>query len=62
MKPNRPFIGRTTGSHLDLPWREEFQDTIIWIADVEGERVSLWKIVADTPETRQAYGSQGNPI
>jgi len=50
------LIGRTTGSHLDLPWREEFQDTIIWIADVEGERLSLWKIVANTAETQQAYG------
>ena len=53
------LIGRTTGSHLDLPWREEFQDTVIWIADVEGERLSLWKVVADTPETRQAYGIPG---
>jgi hypothetical protein len=53
---NRVFlIGRTTGSHLDLPLPEEFQDAVIWIADVEGERLSLWKIVADTAETRQAH-------
>jgi hypothetical protein len=50
------LVGRTTGSHLNLPWREEFQDTAIWIADVEAERVSLWRIVADTEETRKAYG------
>jgi len=54
---NRVYlIGRTTGSHLGIPWREEFQDSAIWIADVEGGRVSLWRIVADTEETRQAYG------
>jgi len=54
---NRVYlIGRTTGSHLGIPWRKEFQDTIIWIADAEGERISLWKIVADTTEARRAHG------
>jgi hypothetical protein len=49
-------MGQTTGSHLNLPWREEFQDKVIWIADIEGPQVSLWKIVADTDGIRQKYG------
>ena len=53
---NRVFLmGQTTGSHLDLPWREEFQDKVIWIADVKGDRISLWKILGDTEENRRAY-------
>lgn len=53
---NRVFLmGQTTGSHLDLPWREEFQDKMIWIADVAGDQISLWKILADTEENRRAH-------
>lgn len=54
---NRVFLmGQTTGSHLNLPWREEFKDKVIWIADIEREQLSLWKIVTDTEETRQPHG------
>ena len=54
---NRVFLmGQTTGSHLDLPWREEFRDKVIGIADIQGQQLSLWKIIADTRDARRAYG------
>jgi hypothetical protein len=50
-RENRIYlIGQTVGSHLNLPWREEFEDNMIWIADVEGEQLALWKIISDTEE------------
>lgn len=54
---NRVFLmGQTTGSHLDLPWREEFRDKVIWTANIERQQLAQWKIVADTPDVRRAYG------
>lgn len=50
------LIGRTTGSHLGLPDEIEFQDPLIWVARVEGERVAEWRLYPDTPENRKELG------
>lgn len=50
------LIGRTTGSHLGLPRAKEFQETLIWSATVEDEKVSTWQIFDDTTETRHMLG------
>lgn len=49
-------LGHTTGSHLGLPDEEERQLTLIWVADVAGNCVRAWTLIADTPEHRAAWG------
>ena len=49
-------VGHTTGSHLGLPDEEERTLTIIWIAQVDRGRLSLWRIEEDTPERREELG------
>ena len=49
------ILGHTTGSHLGLPDEEESELTLIWLVDVEGERVASWRLVEDTPDHRRAY-------
>ena len=49
------ILGHTTGSHLGLPDEEESKLTLIWLAEVEGERVASWILVEDTPDHRRAY-------
>ena len=48
--------GRNPGPHLALPDAEESQRTLIWLADVQGDRVAVWTLVEDTPEQRAALG------
>jgi hypothetical protein len=51
------LVGRTTGSHLGQPRRVEFESgTLIWIIEFEGDRLSLWQLADDTPDTRAAHG------
>jgi hypothetical protein len=50
------ILGHTTGSHLGLPDEEESQETLIWLADVVGERVAVWTLLEDTPAHRRQYG------
>jgi 3-methyladenine DNA glycosylase AlkD/ketosteroid isomerase-like protein len=50
------LIGRTTGSHLGLPDEVEFQDPLIWVARVKGERVAEWRLYPDRPEMRKELG------
>jgi hypothetical protein len=48
------LVGRTTGSHLKQPRLVEFESgTLIWIAEIEGDRLSLWQLTDDTPESRR---------
>lgn len=48
------LVGRTTGSHLDLPRAVEFQDyPVIWVAHVREESVSEWRLYEATPENRE---------
>ena len=49
------ILGHTTGSHLGLPDDEESRLTLIWLVDVEGERVASWILVEDTPDRRRAH-------
>jgi ketosteroid isomerase-like protein len=49
-------LGTTTGSHLGLPDAEELKLDVIWIADVVGGQVSVWRIAEDTLETRGRFG------
>jgi ketosteroid isomerase-like protein len=49
-------VGHTTGSHLGLPDEEERTLTVIWIAQVDRGRLSLWRIEEDTPERREELG------
>ena len=49
------ILGHTTGSHLRLPDEEESKLTLIWLAGIEGDWVSSWTLIEDTPQNRQAY-------
>jgi ketosteroid isomerase-like protein len=49
-------LGYTTGSHLGLPDDEESAITVIWRAEVDGGRLTLWQIIEDTPEHRGELG------
>ncbi|WP_433203494.1 nuclear transport factor 2 family protein [Dactylosporangium sp. CS-047395] len=49
-------LGTTTGSHLGLPDEEESRLTVIWLAEVEQGRLTLWRICPDTPDVRRAAG------
>jgi ketosteroid isomerase-like protein len=49
------ILGHTTGSHLGLPDEEESKLTLIWLVDVEGERVASWILVEETPDHRRAH-------
>jgi hypothetical protein len=54
------LAGRTTGSHLGLPRAEEFHDEpVIWLARIDGDRISEWCLIHDTPETRSVWGLGG---
>jgi ketosteroid isomerase-like protein len=50
------ILGHTTGSHLGLPDDEESKLTLIWIAGIEGDKLSSWTLIADNPQNRQAWG------
>lgn len=49
-------LGTTTGSHLELPDEEEAQQTIIWVAEVQRNRLRSWRLLDDSPERRECYG------
>jgi ketosteroid isomerase-like protein len=49
-------LGYTTGSHLGLPDDEESAITVIWRAQVDDGRLTLWQIIEDTPEHREELG------
>jgi hypothetical protein len=48
-------VGTTTGSHLGLSDEEEMRQTLVWVADISGDKVARWTLLADTPEQRHAF-------
>jgi ketosteroid isomerase-like protein len=51
------LIGRTTGSHVQQPRHIEIQDTLIWVASIENDRVAEWKLYYDNDQNRAALGA-----
>ncbi|MBO0727657.1 MAG: nuclear transport factor 2 family protein [Acidimicrobiaceae bacterium] len=49
-------LGHTTGSHLDLPDEQESGLTLLWRTIVQDGRLSLWQLLADTPDRRIEFG------
>jgi hypothetical protein len=49
------LVGRTTGSHVDLPREIEILDTVIWRAKVSGSKIAEWRIFEDTLEMRGKF-------
>ena len=43
------LVGRTTGSHLNLPRLDEFRESLLWVAGIRGDRVAEWRLLPDTP-------------
>jgi len=50
------LLGSTTGSHLQIPWHQEFEESIIWVAEIIGERVNEWRIAEVTKAERAKWG------
>ena len=48
-------IGKTTGSHVEPA--VEVLETVLWIAKVNNNLVSFWRIYADTDEVRKRLDS-----
>jgi len=48
------LVGRTTGSHLQIPRSEEFAGgTLIWVAIIEDDKIAEWRLYYDTPANRE---------
>jgi ketosteroid isomerase-like protein len=54
-------LGHTTGSHLGLPDDEEAQETLIWLAAVDDDRVRTWQLVEDSVGNREHTGLASAP-
>lgn len=50
------FVGRTTGSHLQLPRDVEFQEQVIWSARVENGLVAEWRLYPYTAQVHEELG------
>ena len=46
------LVGRTTGSHTGQPRHEEFQGTVIWVAETHKGKLKRWQLVKDTLQNR----------
>ena len=51
--PRVAVLGTTTGSHLGLADDEERRLGVIWLAEVDGGRLSSWHILDDTADERE---------
>jgi len=51
------MVGRTTGSHLNLPRAVEFSETMIWLAETAGGQVTGWLLYEDNPQIRAELGA-----
>ena len=49
------IVGTTTGSHLGLADEVEMSETLVWLADVRGDKLAGWTLVTDTPERRRVF-------
>jgi hypothetical protein len=52
-------LGHTTGSDLGLLDDEEAAMTLIWLAEVQGGLVRLWRLIEDSEEHRRLTGLGG---
>ncbi len=50
------ILGHTIGSHLRLSDVEESKLSLIWVATVENNLVTRWRLVEDTPRNREECG------
>lgn len=50
------LIGRTTGSHSGQPRQQEFQGTLIWVAETSEGKLKRWQLIKDTPRNRKSLG------
>ena len=51
------LIGQTTGSHLQLPDDQEFNDeSVIWLVTVKNGLLASWQLYADTVESAEKLG------
>ncbi len=54
------LIGQTTGSHLQIPDEQEFNDEgVIWLARVENGLLKTWQLYADSVENATALNLEG---
>jgi hypothetical protein len=49
-------LGTTTGSHVGLAADDERRLGVIWLAAVDGGRLSSWHILDDTADERERLG------
>ena len=49
-------LGHTTGSRLGLPDDRERTQPLIWLAEVAGGALRLWRLLPDTPANREELG------
>jgi hypothetical protein len=54
------MVGRTTGSHLNLPRLVEFNETMIWLAETAGGLVTGWLLYEDSPQNRAQLGADAS--
>jgi ketosteroid isomerase-like protein len=50
------LCGRTTGSHMELLHAQEFEQKLIWTADIRHEKLNDWRIYFDRLATRRRIG------
>ena len=50
------LCGRTTGSHMELLHVEEFEQKMIWTAEIRHEQLLDWRIYFDRLATRRKLG------
>lgn len=51
------LLGRTTGSHLELPRLQEFRDEpVIWVAKIRDGLVAEWRLYYVTDDNRATLG------
>ena len=49
-------LGHTTGSHLEWPDEDERKLTLIWVAHVEHDQVTRWRLLEDDLAARREFG------
>lgn len=55
------LVGRTTGSHQQLPRIEEFAQRLIWQVSLNEGQVQTWRIFRDSPDARAYLGMPPEP-
>ncbi len=56
-------IGRTCGSHVEIPVSREYRDTLLWYSEVVDNQIKNWHLHYDTYEARESFGlKQMEPV